>query len=135
MLFTPQSQLPILLVFFDMRLSFIAAAGLLVPSANAFWRLPCAKPVLDARVDPIVTPGKPSSHAHSIMGSNGEHTPCVSSTTIQSDTLVLAIGYNTDFGALRSSQCTTCMVRDDKSAYWLPGLVRGGMAWKCPHGN
>jgi len=56
-----------------MILSIFAAGLLLVPSANAFWRLPCAGPVLDARVDPIVSPGGPSSHAHTIMGSNGVH--------------------------------------------------------------
>ncbi|KAI9453461.1 WSC domain-containing protein [Lactarius psammicola] len=86
-----------------MHLSFFAAGLLLVPSANAFWRLPCATPVLNARVDPIIAPGKANSHSHTIMGSN-------------------AIGYNTQFGDLRSSQCTTCMVRDDKSAYWIPEL-------------
>jgi Domain of unknown function (DUF1996) len=44
---------------------------LLIASANAFWRLPCTKPVLDARVDPIVNPGKASGHTHTIMGSGG----------------------------------------------------------------
>lgn len=56
-----------------MILSIFAAGLLLVPSANAFWRLPCAVPVLDARVDPIVNPGRPSGHSHTIMGSNGAH--------------------------------------------------------------
>ena len=49
----------------------IFAVGLLVSSANAFWRLPCGKAVLDARVDPIVAAGRASSHAHTIMGSSG----------------------------------------------------------------
>lgn len=56
---------------YEMILSIFAASLLLVPTANAFWRLPCAMPVLDARVDPIVSPGGPSSHVHTIMGSNG----------------------------------------------------------------
>jgi hypothetical protein len=56
-----------------MMIFSILAVGLLASSANAFWRLPCAKPVLDARVDPIVTSGKASSHAHTIMGSSGAH--------------------------------------------------------------
>ncbi|KAH9023107.1 hypothetical protein EDB85DRAFT_1871009, partial [Lactarius pseudohatsudake] len=59
--------------------------------------------VLDSRVDPIVSPGKASSHAHTIMGSN-------------------AIGLSTTFNDLRNSECTTCMVKDDKSAYWVPEL-------------
>lgn len=49
----------------------IFAVVLLFSSANAFWRLSCDKPVLDARVDPIIAPGKASSHAHTIMGSSG----------------------------------------------------------------
>ncbi|KAH9959194.1 hypothetical protein BC827DRAFT_1301881 [Russula dissimulans] len=76
---------------------------LLIASANAFWRLPCTKPVLDARVDPIVNPGKASGHTHTIMGSG-------------------AIGFSTTFADLRNSDCTTCKVKDDKSAYWIPEL-------------
>jgi hypothetical protein len=56
-----------------MIFSILAVGFLLVPSADAFWRLPCSQPVLEARVDPIATPGKPSPHAHTIMGSNGAH--------------------------------------------------------------
>ena len=53
-------------------ISTLFAAGLLlIPSVNAFWRLPCAKPVLNSRVDPIVAPGGPSGHGHTIMGSSG----------------------------------------------------------------
>jgi hypothetical protein len=54
-----------------MSFSIFAVGLLLVSSANAFWRLPCATPVLNSRVDPIVTPGRASSHAHTIMGSSG----------------------------------------------------------------
>ncbi len=71
-------SLPLLSLFFfgsshllQMISTLFAAGLLLIPSANAFWRLPCAKPVLNARVDPIVYPGKASSHSHAIMGSNG----------------------------------------------------------------
>jgi hypothetical protein len=62
-----------LIVPYTMILSIFAAALFIVPSVNAFWRLPCAKPILDARVDPIVSPGKPSSHSHTVMGSSGAH--------------------------------------------------------------
>src|SRR6266850_3500320 len=58
---------------FMMILSILAAGILLVPTANAFWRLPCAVPVLDCRIDPIVSPGKASSHVHTVHGSNGAH--------------------------------------------------------------
>ncbi|KAI0265892.1 hypothetical protein BC834DRAFT_824485, partial [Gloeopeniophorella convolvens] len=94
-----------------MILSLLATGLLLVPSASAFFRLPCTKAVLDARVDPIVTLGKASSHAHTIMGSN-------------------AISYTTTFEDLRNSQCSTCKVKDDKSAYWEPELY-----WQYPNGT
>ena len=67
----------------------IFVMGLLVSSANGFWRLPCAKPALDARVDPIVTPGKASSHAHTVMGSNGALI-CVCTKTIKENLIAIA---------------------------------------------
>ena len=54
-----------------MTVTRFAVGLLLISSVNAFFRLPCAKPVLNARVDPIVNPGKASGHAHTIMGSGG----------------------------------------------------------------
>ncbi|KAI0245872.1 hypothetical protein BJV78DRAFT_1287032 [Lactifluus subvellereus] len=92
---------------------------LLAPSANAFWRLPCAGPVLNARVDPIVSPGIASGHAHTIMGSD-------------------AIGLTTTFDDLRNSDCTTCKVKDDKSAYWVPELFyqyKNGSFQAATHGG
>ncbi|KAF8312483.1 hypothetical protein DL93DRAFT_2045275, partial [Clavulina sp. PMI_390] len=53
--------------------------------------------------DPIVSPGAMSGHAHTIMGSSN-------------------IGINSDFNSLRESTCTTCIVKDDLSAYWIPQL-------------
>ncbi|KAF8267410.1 hypothetical protein EI94DRAFT_1700988 [Lactarius quietus] len=102
-----------------MRFSFFAAGLLLFPSVNAFWILPCAIPVLDARVDPIVSPGKPNSHAHTMMGSN-------------------AIGYNTQFQDLRNSHCTTCGVSADKSVYWVPEMYyqyKNGSFQRVDHGG
>ncbi|KAI0245871.1 hypothetical protein BJV78DRAFT_1079384, partial [Lactifluus subvellereus] len=87
--------------------------------ANAFFRLPCAKPVVDARIDPIINPGRASSHLHTIMGSS-------------------AIGYGTTFGDLRNSQCSTCKVKDDKSAYWIPQLYyqyKNGSFQAVTHGG
>ncbi|KAI0034083.1 hypothetical protein K488DRAFT_27912, partial [Vararia minispora EC-137] len=76
---------------------------LLVPSAHAFWRLPCTKPVIDAVIDPIVSPGRQSSHGHTIMGGSN-------------------IGLSSTFKDMVASDCTTCKVNDDKSAYWIPQL-------------
>src|SRR6266850_2986130 len=56
-------------------LSRFAIGLLFISSASAFFRLPCAKPVLNARVDPIVSPGQPSSHLHTIQGSGGMYAP------------------------------------------------------------
>lgn len=58
-----------------------------------------------ARIDPIVTPGKPSSHVHSLVGANG-----VSEDTTTADDLVEA------------SNCTTSGLTSDMSAYWAPTL-------------
>ena len=58
-----------------------------------------------ARIDPIVTPGKPSSHVHSLVGANG-----VSQDTTTADDLV------------RASNCTTSGLTADMSAYWAPTL-------------
>ena len=41
--------------------------GFLVGSSQAFWRLSCGI-VQAGRIDPIVTPGKISGHAHKIAG-------------------------------------------------------------------
>lgn len=40
--------------------------------ANAFWRLPCRGRTGVARLDPLVEPGKISSHAHTIHGAGSK---------------------------------------------------------------
>ncbi|KAI0065792.1 hypothetical protein BV25DRAFT_1594954 [Artomyces pyxidatus] len=82
---------------------FALTGLLLLPSAHAFFRLPCNKPIIDARIDPIVSPGKYSGHAHTVMGGSN-------------------IGVSSTFEDLRASECSTCYVKDDKSAYWIPQL-------------
>jgi Domain of unknown function (DUF1996) len=112
-----------------MIVALFAAGLLLVPSANAFWRLPCSKPVMNARVDPIISPGIPSSHSHAIMGSNGApHHKASLKVNLISRT---AMGFNTTFDSLRNSECSTCQVKDDKSAYWIPELVRTSLHVKA----
>lgn len=58
-----------------------------------------------ARIDPIVTPGKLSSHTHSLVGANG-------------------VSENTTTGELleKESTCTTSGLAIDMSAYWAPTL-------------
>ena len=38
---------------------------------DAFWRLQCFGIVAEAQIDPIVSPGKISSHVHTVKGANG----------------------------------------------------------------
>lgn len=54
----------------DSTLMTALAAGLIAP-ADAFWRLPCRGRTGVARIDPIVDPGKPAAHVHSLHGSGG----------------------------------------------------------------
>lgn len=51
--------------------SFVTLALGLASGANAFWRMECPGRLDVARLDPIVDPGKLSTHAHSIHGSSG----------------------------------------------------------------
>ncbi|KAF2140371.1 uncharacterized protein K452DRAFT_230488 [Aplosporella prunicola CBS 121167] len=71
--------------------------------ANAFWRMPCRGRTGLARIDPIVDPGKVSSHSHSIQGSSN-------------------FAMDVTSAELRNGDCTSCQVTQDKSAYWTPPL-------------
>lgn len=83
--------------------SLSVAAVVLSGSANAFWRMPCHDRTALQRLDPIVDPGKASSHAHTIHGGSN-------------------FAETTTYDMLRSSECTSCQFDDDKSAYWTPSL-------------
>ncbi|BFZ56810.1 hypothetical protein PYCC9005_003858 [Savitreella phatthalungensis] len=71
--------------------------------AAAFWRLLCDNPIVTGRYDPIVNPGTLSSHAHTIFGGSG-------------------FSISSDYDDLRSSSCTSCQIKQDLSAYWVPQL-------------
>ncbi|KAI9792686.1 MAG: hypothetical protein M1816_001785 [Peltula sp. TS41687] len=75
--------------------------------ATAFWKVPCSSPLVVERADPIISPGKVSSHAHTILGGNG-------------------FGFNMDFQQARASTCSTCRVTADRSNYWVPSLYYQG---------
>jgi hypothetical protein len=55
------------------------------------------------RMDPIVNPGVPSGHVHTIQGGS-------SFALTMNDTTAL------------SSQCTSSLIKNDKSNYWVPQL-------------
>ncbi len=78
--------------------AFTGAIAVLVNDVTAFWRMPCSNFDVNFRIDPIVSPGELSDHAHTLHGSTG-------------------LGINAKFGDLMGG-CTTCKVAQDKSAYW-----------------
>lgn len=80
-----------------------AAALALAGHAAAFWRMPCRSQTGIGRIDPLVDPGSISDHVHTIHGGGG-------------------FGPITDYTALNDSDCTSCGVKQDKSAYWTPTL-------------
>ncbi|KAL1961909.1 hypothetical protein VTN77DRAFT_942 [Rasamsonia byssochlamydoides] len=71
--------------------------------SEAFWRLPCRGRTGVARIDPLMAPGKVSDHVHVVHGSGN-------------------FGETADQASLRQSNCTSCAVTQDKSAYWTPAL-------------
>ncbi|KAL2201204.1 hypothetical protein P885DRAFT_26067 [Corynascus similis CBS 632.67] len=60
-------------------------------------------PLTTCRADPIVSPGGPSTHVHTVMGASN-------------------FGFNVTGQSLRESKCTTALPRADMSAYWFPTL-------------
>ena len=60
-------------------------------------------PLVEGRMDPIVSPGQPSSHAHTIQGGNA---------------FAETLGDTT----LMSSTCTSSLIKNDKSVYWTPKM-------------
>ncbi|KAE8147040.1 hypothetical protein BDV25DRAFT_41151 [Aspergillus avenaceus] len=71
--------------------------------ADAFWRLPCRGRAGLARLDPLMDPGKAASHVHTIHGPD-------------------SFAMVADMDSLRDSSCTSCAVKQDRSAYWTPAV-------------
>ncbi|SPC62103.1 uncharacterized protein UHOD_12166 [Ustilago sp. UG-2017b] len=63
------------------------------------------KALKQARIDPIVNPGKLSSHVHSLVGANGVDANTTTAELVQD-----------------ASTCTTSGLPIDMSAYWAPSL-------------
>lgn len=93
----------------SVNLSAVVALSLL-GCTDAFWRMGCAV-IQTGRIDPIVNPGTLAEHAHTIMGAAN-------------------LGINSTFSSLLSSQCTSCEIAADKSAYWTPLLY-----YQYPNGS
>ncbi len=60
-------------------------------------------PLTTCRADPVVSPGGPSAHVHTVMGASN-------------------FGFNATGESLRNSRCTTAKPKADLSAYWFPTL-------------
>ncbi|KAF8244032.1 WSC-domain-containing protein [Wilcoxina mikolae CBS 423.85] len=86
-----------------MKFSASLVVSLLLPYADAFFRMPCAGPLLMERADPIVNPGAVASHLHNIVGGNG-------------------FNYSMTYEGTQASTCSTCKAKADKSNYWVPDL-------------
>ncbi|KAJ7678764.1 hypothetical protein B0H17DRAFT_944121 [Mycena rosella] len=83
--------------------SFVALVSLLgsVGVVNAWFRVACTDPLVQERLDPVISPGvNPSNHVHTIHGASNFNPT-----------------YNYD--NLRASNCTNCL---DLSNYWFPKL-------------
>ncbi|KAI5867207.1 hypothetical protein GGS23DRAFT_166100 [Durotheca rogersii] len=74
-----------------------------IQDVAAFWRMECRGRTGLARMDPIMDPGVVSPHIHAVHGSSG---------------FALDATYND----LVAGSCTSCAVKQDKSAYWTPAL-------------
>ncbi|KAL1890148.1 hypothetical protein Sste5346_008441 [Sporothrix stenoceras] len=83
------------------RVSILVAAA--ITPVLAFWRMECRGVAGYARIDPLVSPGEPSMHLHAIMGSGG-------------------FGESATYADITASDCTSCLVTEDKSSYWHPAL-------------
>ncbi|KAI0393628.1 hypothetical protein F5Y17DRAFT_302798 [Xylariaceae sp. FL0594] len=68
-------------------------------------------------IDPVVSPGRQSTHYHTVMGGSN-------------------FGATVDGTTLSDSQCTTAKIKNDKSNYWVPGLFfqdpKSGQFQKVP---
>ena len=135
-----------------MRFSSLAAlkAFLLLITAvsiEGFWRMPCLSRSGLARIDPLVSFGSVSEHAHAIHGSSGMFPLRLSDLSIYvlntSQTISglcpkmtarqpmsqyhaniygLAFSETATYDVLVAGECTSCQVSEDKSAYWTPAL-------------
>ncbi|KAI0205102.1 hypothetical protein F4808DRAFT_273182 [Astrocystis sublimbata] len=83
----------------------LAALAILGMSSvtEAFWRMECRGITGLDRIDPIMDFNKVAAHAHTSHGSSG---------------FSLDSGYDD----LVNGDCTSCAVKQDKSAYWTPAV-------------
>ncbi|KAL5482302.1 hypothetical protein ACEPAI_8896 [Sanghuangporus weigelae] len=89
-------------IFYSRIHSIIFLVLLLTQHAYGFWILAHSSLTID-RLDPIISPGKVSTHVHTVVGASN-------------------FGPTASGENLLQSKCTTTLVQDDKSSYWAPQL-------------
>ncbi|KAF8811252.1 hypothetical protein BYT27DRAFT_7184648 [Phlegmacium glaucopus] len=89
--------------------------------SDAWFRVACTEPLVQERLDPIISPGiSPSNHVHTVHGASG-------------------FASNSTYDTLRISSCTNCEVAQDLSNYWFPKLYfrdpKTGLFEPVPNGG
>ena len=81
---------------------------------GAFWRLPCYSRLGVHRIDPIVSKGLPSQHAHTLHGAHSTF-----DIGLEGRYLIFTLDLNffSSYEGLIQSNCTTYTVLEDMSAY------------------
>jgi len=85
------------------RTSLFLLPIFLVHLCQAYWLMAANNIITTQRLDPVVSPGKVSTHAHAVLGGSD-------------------FGLNTSTAALRNSSCTSIPIPEDKSNYWFPQM-------------
>ncbi|CAK5271500.1 unnamed protein product [Mycena citricolor] len=70
---------------------------------SAYWLMAANNILTSQRLDPVVSPGRVSTHVHSVVGGSN-------------------FGLNTSTAALRASACTSVPIPEDRSDYWFPHM-------------
>ncbi|KAF7326656.1 Wsc domain [Mycena venus] len=70
---------------------------------EAYWLMAPNNIITTQRLDPVVSPGAVSTHAHSVLGGSN-------------------FGLNISTAVLRDSSCTSIPIPEDKSNYWFPQM-------------
>ena len=114
-----------------MSRSVLLTIAVFALEASAFWRLPCRQRLSLERVDPIDTPGTLAHHVHTIHGGNGLAS-CLPREMMRRLPADSNIGFSKSStnAELRASDCSSCSVKEDNSAYWTPNLY-----WEQPDGK
>ena len=99
----------------------LLSLGSLTGLSDAFWRMSCSI-IETTRIDPLVSPGKISSHVHKISGASSELVPLLKLLFPGKADIKIDIGPSSTYDSLQSSSCTSCEIEKDLSAYWTPLL-------------